>query len=39
MAEMLRLGKKGIGELIAAQREALGRFDPTANLEILTRIG
>jgi hypothetical protein len=36
---MLRLGKKGIGELISAQREALGLFDPTANLEILTRIG
>ncbi len=38
MAEMLRLGKKGIQELIAAQREALERFDPQANLEILTRL-
>ena len=38
MAEMLRLGKKGVGELIAAQRAALDRFDPTANLDLLTRL-
>lgn len=38
MAEMLQLGKKGIAELVAAQRAALERFDPTANLEILTRL-
>jgi len=38
MLEMLRLGKKGVEELVAAQREVLGRFDPTANLEILTRL-
>lgn len=38
MAEMLRLGKLGIAGLIAAQRDALDRFDPTANLEILTRL-
>jgi hypothetical protein len=40
MLEMLALGKKGISELIVAQRELPStRFDPTANLEILTRIG
>ncbi len=38
MAEMLRLGKKGIAEIVAAQKEALERFDPTANLEMLTRL-
>lgn len=38
MAEMLAFGKKGVSELVAAQRAALDRFDPTANLEILTRI-
>ena len=38
MTEMLRLGKKGIGELIAAQRAALDSFDPTANVELLTRL-
>jgi len=38
VSEMLRLGKKGIGELIAAQRTALEGFDPTANVELLTRL-
>jgi len=35
---MLRLGKSGIGEIARAQREALGRFDPKANVEILSRL-
>lgn len=38
MVEMLQLGKKGIRELVAAQRKALDSFDPTANVELLTRI-
>jgi ribonuclease PH len=38
MATMLQLGKKGIAELIEAQRAALDAFDPTANVEILTRL-
>ncbi len=38
MAEMLRLGKKGVGELVSAQRAVLERFDAAANLEILARI-
>ncbi len=38
MNEMLRLGKKGIGELISMQQSILARFDPTANLEIIARI-
>ena len=39
LLEMLRLGKKGIEEIATLQREAVERFDPTANLEILTRMG
>ncbi len=38
MLEMLRLGKKGIGEIVEKQKEALKAFDPTANVEILTRL-
>ncbi len=38
MVEMLQLGKKGIRELVGAQRKALESFDPTANVEVLTRI-
>ncbi len=38
MNTMLQLGKKGISELVAAQRAALDSFDPTANVEILTRL-
>lgn len=38
MAEMLRMAKKGVGELIEAQCAALAGFDPSANLEILARI-
>jgi len=38
MHEMLRLGKAGIGEIARAQREALERFDPKANVEILSRL-
>lgn len=38
MVEMLQLGKKGIQELVAAQKMALDSFDPTANVELLTRI-
>lgn len=38
MAEMLRLGKSGVATILQAQREALDRFDPTANLELLTRL-
>ncbi|MCB1204904.1 MAG: ribonuclease PH [Verrucomicrobiae bacterium] len=38
MGEMLRLGKKGVAELIEAQRRVLDAFDPAANLEVLTRI-
>lgn len=39
LLEMLRLGKKGIEEIATLQREAVEQFDPTANLEILTRMG
>jgi len=38
MLEMLAFGKKGVSELIAAQEAALARFDPTANVELLTRL-
>ena len=38
MMEMLRLGKKGVSEISALQHEAVESFDPTANVEILTRI-
>ena len=38
MLTMLQLGKKGVIELVAAQRIALEAFDPTANLELLTRL-
>ncbi|MBP6602204.1 MAG: ribonuclease PH [Verrucomicrobiales bacterium] len=38
MLTMLQLGKKGVSELVAAQRIALEAFDPTANLELLTRL-
>lgn len=38
MLEMLALGKKGVSELITAQEAALAAFDPTANVELLTRL-
>lgn len=38
MLEMLRLGKKGVAAIADLQREAVERFDPTANVEILTRL-
>ena len=38
MLEMLALGKKGVSELIVAQKAALDSFDPTANVEILTSL-
>jgi ribonuclease PH len=38
MMEMLRLGKKGVSEISAMQHGAVESFDPTANVEILTRI-
>ncbi len=38
MLEMLAFGKKGVSELIAAQESALGAFDATANVELLTRL-
>ena len=38
MLEMLRLGKKGVGEIVEKQKGALEVFDPKANLEILTRL-
>ncbi len=36
--EMLALAKKGAGEIVALQKEAVASFDPTADLEILTRL-
>ncbi|MEM9017722.1 MAG: ribonuclease PH [Verrucomicrobiota bacterium] len=38
MLRMLELGKKGVAELVAKQKETVESFDPTANLEILSRI-
>ncbi len=38
MLEMLKLGKKGIVELVAAQEKALAAFDPTANVELLASL-
>ena len=38
MLEMLRLGKKGIGEICTKQRATLENFDPTANGALLDRI-
>jgi ribonuclease PH len=38
MLEMLRLGKVGVREIASRQREAIERFDPTANLEMLSRL-
>ncbi len=38
MLEMLALGKKGVSDLVAAQAAALAAFDPTANVELLTRL-
>lgn len=38
MLEMLAFGKKGISELVTAQKAILDSFDPAANVEILTRI-
>ena len=38
MLEMLAFGKKGVRELVAAQEAALAAFDPTANVELLTRL-
>lgn len=38
MLEMLRLGKMGVAEIADKQKAALKSFDPTANLEILTRL-
>jgi len=39
MLEMLRLGKKGVAEIAEKQKAALESFDPTANVELLTRLG
>ena len=38
MLEMLRLSKKGITEISAAQRDILGGFDPSEDEEMLERI-
>jgi ribonuclease PH len=38
MIEMLQLGKKGVAEIAARQHEAVDSFDPTADVEILTRL-
>ncbi|MEM6279166.1 MAG: ribonuclease PH [Verrucomicrobiota bacterium] len=39
MLKMLQLAKKGVSEIVELQEEALSSFDPTANVEILARIG
>tara|TARA_R110002096_G_scaffold157669_4_gene322808 strand:- start:1537 stop:2271 length:735 start_codon:yes stop_codon:yes gene_type:complete len=38
MLEMLRYSKKGVSEIAERQKEALESFDPTANVELLTRL-
>ncbi|MEX2577642.1 MAG: ribonuclease PH [Verrucomicrobiales bacterium] len=38
MLEMLRLGKKGVSEIVERQNAALESFDPAANVELLTRL-
>jgi len=38
MTEMLQLGKKGISELVTAQRELISGFDPTSDADLLERI-
>lgn len=38
MLEMLALAKEGINELTGRQKEVVESFDPTANVEILSRI-
>lgn len=38
MLEMLRYSKKGISEIAELQKAALDSFDPTANVELLTRL-
>ncbi|MDF1815183.1 MAG: ribonuclease PH [Verrucomicrobiales bacterium] len=38
MLEMLRLGKKGVAEICALQRETLGSFDPSNDSDLLDRI-
>lgn len=38
MLEMLQLAKKGAGDILALQKEAVASFDPTANVEMLTRL-
>ena len=38
MLEMLQLGKKGVADIAALQKEAIESFDPTADVELLTRL-
>lgn len=38
MHTMLGLAKKGISEIVGLQKEALARFDPRANVDLLSRI-
>lgn len=38
LVEMLHLGKKGVAEIVARQKEVAAAFDPTANVEILSRL-
>ncbi len=38
LIEMLQLGKKGVAEIVTRQKEVSAAFDPTANVEILSRI-
>ena len=38
MTEMLRLGKKGVSELVALQKKAVESFDPTADVDLLSRL-
>ncbi len=38
MLDMLRMSKKGVSEIVELQTAALKSFDPTANLDLLTRL-
>ena len=38
MLEMLRYSKKGVSEIAELQKAVLNSFDPTANVELLTRL-
>jgi ribonuclease PH len=38
MMEMLALAKKGAVDIVALQKEAVANFDPSADLEMLTRL-